>query len=85
MEVGLVRRPVGMEGHGVRVEPYRPPEVCQQPVKVIDGFDLRLVGPKQVNRARSKERLDIMIHVPERRPDFIRDQLLSAEPRERCA
>src|SRR5437660_172770 len=81
MKISFVYRIVGGFRHGIWIVLQRPPEVCQQPISIIDGFDRpSAVGAKQKYGGASAEWLDIIRNVTQCGPDQIRDRGLPAKP-----
>ena len=87
MEIGLAHGPRRRVGHRVRVAGDSAPSVAEEPVEVVDRLavvrPISDVRPSQEHREGARERLDVVVYVPERSPYRLRSVGLAAEPDKR--
>ena len=88
MQVSLVDGPVGRRRHALGVMLECPPEVREQPVRVVDGLDQphagAPVGPAEEHCARAKEGLDVVLDHAKPLPHLGCDGRLPTKIRKGC-
>ena len=69
MLLTFIRGEIAPTGHCVWVCRQRPPDIAEEPILVVHGFDSWQMGPLQEHGEAAGEWFHIVLHIPEALPD----------------